>query len=56
MSININHYTTNIHLQKATGYHFNLPGHSVDNRQVTILEKALKQDAQFSKTREKNNY
>ena len=29
-------------LGKATGYHFNLPGHSVANMTVTVLEKVKK--------------
>ena len=46
-------YVVNRHLQKATGYHFNLPGHSVANMEVSIVEKIFSSDAQFRKTREK---
>ena len=38
---------------KATGYHFNLPGHSIANLTVTILEKVKKHDEQYRKQREK---
>ena len=46
-------YVTNQKLQKATGYHFNLPGHSLADMEVTILEKIFNPDPQFRKAREK---
>ena len=32
-------YVANHHLNKATGFHFNLPGHKIHHMTVTILEK-----------------
>ena len=32
-------YVNNKETKKATGFHFNLPGHSITDMQVTILEK-----------------
>ena len=46
-------YVANQHLAKATGHHFNLPGHSIADMEVTILEKIFSLDAQFRKAREK---
>ena len=45
-------YVTNKHLNKATGVHFNLPGHSIADMEVTILEKVLNKDSNFRKIRE----
>ena len=45
-------YVANQHLAKATGHHFNLPGHSIADMEVTILEKIFSLDAQFRKARE----
>ena len=45
-------YVTNRHLAKATGYHFNLPGHSISDMEVTVLEKIFNLDPQYRKTRE----
>ena len=38
---------------KATGEHYNLPGHQMADMQVIILEKIFNTDPQFRKTREK---
>ena len=46
-------YVANQHLAKATGHHFNLPGHSIADMEVTILEKIFSLDAQYRKAREK---
>ena len=32
-------YVSNRLLKKATGYHFNQPGHSLSDMEVTIVEK-----------------
>ena len=37
---------------KATGYHFNLPGHSISNIKVTVIEKVKKSDIIYRKERE----
>ena len=38
---------------KATGYHFNLPGHSIDNLTITILEYVKKYDTLYRWERER---
>ena len=45
-------YVTHQNLTKATGYHFNLPGHSVSDMRVTILEKIHSSDPLVRKERE----
>ena len=45
-------YVTHQNLTKATGYHFNLPGHSVSDMRVTILEKIHSGDPLVRKERE----
>lgn len=45
-------YVTNKYLTKATGAHFNLPGHSISDMKVTILEKVHSQDPLVRKERE----
>ena len=40
-------------LDEATGAHFNLPGHSIDNFSVTILEIPKKNDILYRKERER---
>ena len=45
-------YVINNHLSKATGYHFNLPGHTVSDMRVTILEKIHSSDPFVRKQRE----
>ena len=42
----------NIHKQ-ATGEHFNMPGHSIDNVKIRILKKVRKQDTSYRKERER---
>ena len=37
---------------KATGDHFNLPGHRLADMEVTIIEKIFNEDPQFRKQRE----
>ena len=37
-------YVENLQLEKATGMHFNLPGHSVSDMQFVILEKNYSKD------------
>ena len=39
--------------KKATGFHFNLPVHSVSDMQVTVLEKVRNNDEAYRKQREK---
>ena len=39
-------------LNEATGAHFNLPGHSVANMSVTVIEKSKKQDNNYREERE----
>ena len=38
---------------KATGKHFNEPGHSVSDMNITVLEKIFNPDPQYRKQREK---
>ena len=45
-------YAKNKHLAKATGAHFNLPGHSASDMKVTILEKVHSMDPLVRKERE----
>ena len=45
-------YARNGKLDKATGHHFNLPGHSLANMKVTILEKIASNLPQMRNTRE----
>ena len=40
-------------MYKATGEHYNLPGHQMADMEVTILEKIYNTDPQFRKAREK---
>ena len=40
-------------LDQATGSHFNKPGHSVANMQITILEKMRTNETEYRKQREK---
>ena len=46
-------YVSNNILTKATGAHFNQKGHSVNDMEITIIEKIFNQDPQFRKQREK---
>ena len=45
-------YRTKSNTNKATGEHFNLPGHKVSDMEVTILEKIFNEDPQYRKQRE----
>ena len=45
-------YVNNKKLEKATGMHFNMPGHSISDMQVTIVEKVHNKDEFFRKRRE----
>ena len=45
-------YIRNKDLKQATGYHFNLKGHSQDNLRVIALEKVKKYDVLYRKERE----
>ena len=46
-------YINNKMKNKATGYHFNLPGHSIDNLTITILEQVKKNDTLYRRERER---
>ena len=37
-------YVQNQHLDKATGLHFNLPGHTLSDMKVTVLENIQMSD------------
>ena len=45
-------YVTNHVTEMATGAHFNLPGHSVANLKITIIEQVKKQSNMYRKERE----
>ena len=45
-------YVRNKQLDKATGAHFNLPGHQMSDMKVTIIEKVFSEDPQLRKARE----
>ena len=46
-------YIKSENIEQATGEHFNLPGHSISNMKVTIVERVKKNDDQYRKEREK---
>ena len=48
-------YVTNFvnHPDKTTGAHFNLPGHSVSDMRITIVEKVFNPDPMVREQREK---
>ena len=46
-------YIINQVVNRSTGAHFNLPGHSLANLTVTILEQTRSSDAEYRKEREK---
>ena len=46
-------YVRNQNLSKATGQHFNLPGHSLSDMQITALEHVHHNDETYRKVREK---
>ena len=45
-------YVKTMKLDKTTGAHFNLPGHSLANLTATILEKVRSNDIYYRKERE----
>ena len=45
-------YVNNKHLHKATGEHFNLPGHSVSDMTIIVLEKIRRKDRHYRELRE----
>jgi hypothetical protein len=45
-------YIVNKKVNQATGAHFNLPGHSVSDLKVTILEQVKRPDTEYRKQRE----
>ena len=52
-------YVKNKNIKQATGFHFNLPGHSLTNMQFTIIEQVKKRNVYYRKEREKfhiNNF
>ena len=46
-------YVTNLVKSQPTGLHFNLPGHSLANLTITILEQAKRNNEEYRKEREK---
>ena len=46
-------YVNNKILNQPTGQHFNLPGHSIANMTITIVEKVRKPESLYRKEREK---
>ena len=46
-------YVRNDHQNKATGQHFNLPGHSLDNTRVSVIETINNKSEFYRKNREK---
>ena len=46
-------YVRNKETQKATGEHFNLPGHGMHNMKFSILEKVKSSDPLYGREREK---
>ena len=45
-------YVRNKRLDQATGFHFNLPGHSMADLSVTVLEQSKRNKTQYGKQRE----
>ena len=45
-------YVTNKETKKATGLHFNLPGHSISDMEIPILEKIRYNSEAYRKKRE----
>jgi hypothetical protein len=46
-------YINNQDLSKATGEHFNSPGHSLSDLNITVLEKVRQKEDLYEKEREK---
>ena len=47
-------YVSSIIQTKATGIHFNKPGHSVNNMKITVQEIMKSKDAAYRKERERS--
>ena len=45
-------YVNTKKLDQATGHHFNLPGHSLSDMRISVIEKVYSKDPQMRKTRE----
>mgnify|MGYP003338823540 CR=1 FL=1 len=45
-------YVNNKHLDKATGAHFNQPGHSISDMSITVIEKIRRKDRAYREERE----
>ena len=45
-------YVRNKRLDQATGAHFNLPGHNIDQMTFSVLEKISNNNPQYRKARE----
>ena len=45
-------YVKNQKLEKATGYHFNLPGHKMADMEITVLEKVFNPEQKYRKVKE----
>ena len=45
-------YVNNKNLDKATGAHFNLPGHSVSDMTISVIEKVRRTDGNYREERE----
>ena len=46
-------YVTNRVTSQATGEHFNLPGHSLADLSITILEQTNRKSSEYRKERER---
>ena len=46
-------YVSNLHTDKATGAHFNLPGHDLSHLTITIIEKQKNENDIYRKERER---
>ena len=46
-------YIVNKHVDKATGAHYNLLGHSLANLKITVLEQVRYNDSDYRKERER---
>ena len=45
-------YVTNRDTTTATGHHFTLPGHSIDDLRITVIEQVKKNNLLYRKERE----
>ena len=45
-------YVRSEHLGKATGSHFNLPGHSLADITITVIEQSIRNNSRYRKERE----